>query len=42
MQLIYLIDVFEDNYNNVHDRFKTDSVNVIKNRPLAPKKQRKF
>ena len=42
MQLIYLIDVFEDNYNNVHDRFKTDSVNVIKNRSLAPKKQRKF
>ena len=42
MQLIYLIDIFEDNYNIVRDCFKTDSVNVMKNRPLAPKKQRKF
>ena len=41
MQLIYLIDIFEDNYI-VHDRFKTDSVNVMKNRPLVAKKQRKF
>ena len=25
MQLIYLIDIFQDNYNIVRDRFKTDS-----------------
>ena len=41
MQLVYPIDVFEDNYNIVRDRFETDSVNVIKNRPLVAKKQRK-
>ena len=42
MQIIYLIDIFEDNYNIVHDRFETDSVNVMKNRPLVAKKKRKF
>ena len=42
MQLIYLIDIFDDNYNIVGDCFKTDSVNVMKNRPLAAKKQSKF
>ena len=42
MQLIYLIEIFEDNYNIVRDCFETDSVNVMKNRPLAAKKQRKF
>ena len=42
MQLIYLIDIFEDNYNIVRDRFETDSINVMKNRPLVAKKQRKF
>ena len=42
MQLIYLIDIFEDNYNIVRDCFETDSVNVMKNRPLVAKKQRKF
>ena len=42
MQLIYLIDIFEDNYNIVRDCFETDSVNVMKNKPLAAKKQRKF
>ena len=42
MQLIYLIDIFEDNYNIVRDCFETDSVNVMKNRPLAAKKQTKF
>ena len=42
MQLIYLIDMFEDNYNTVHDRFKMDLVNVIKNRPLVAKKQREI
>ena len=39
MQIIYLIDIFEDNYNIVHDRFETDSVNVMKNRPLVAKKK---
>ena len=42
MQLIYPIDIFEDNYNIVRDRFETDSVNVMKNGPLVAKKQRKF
>ena len=42
MQLIYLIDIFEDNYNIVGDRFETDSVNVMKNRPFVAKKQRKY
>ena len=41
MQLIYPIDIFEDNYNIVHDRFESDSVNVMKDRPLVAKKQRK-
>ena len=41
MQLIYPIDIFEDNYNIVRDRFETDSVNVMKSRPLVAKKQRK-
>ena len=40
MQLIYPTDIFEDNI--VRDRFKTDSVNVMKNRPLVAKNQRKF
>ena len=42
MQLIYLVYIFQDNYNIVRDRFETDSVNVMKNRPLVAKKQRKF
>ena len=42
MQLIYHIDIFEDNYNIVRDRFETASVNMMKNRPLVAKKQRKF
>ena len=41
MQLIYPIDIFEDSYNIVPDRFETDSVNVMKNSPLVAKKQRK-
>ena len=41
MQLIYPIDIFEDNYNIIRDRFETDSVNVMKNTPLVVKKQRK-
>ena len=42
MQLIYLIDIFADNYNIIRDRFEKDSVNVMKIRPLIAKKQRKF
>ena len=42
MQLFYIIDIFQDNYNIVCDRFETDSVNVIKNRSLVAKKERKF
>ena len=42
MQLIYHIDIFEDNYNVVRDRFETASVSMMKNRPLVAKKQRKF
>ena len=42
MQLIYLIDVSEDNYDIVSDRFETDSVNMMKNRSLVATKQRKF
>ena len=42
MQLIYLIYIFQDNYNIVRDRFEADSVNVMKNRSLVAKKQRKF
>ena len=42
MQLIYLSDIFKDICNNVRDRFETDSVNVMKNRPLVAKKQKKF
>ena len=42
MQLIYLIDIFEDNYNIVRDRFETDSVNVMKNRSLVAQKQGKI
>ena len=38
---MYPIDIFEDNYNIVRDRFETDSVNVMKNRPLVAKKLRK-
>ena len=42
MQLIYLIDIFEDNHNIVRDLFEIDSVSVMRNRPLVAKKQRKF
>ena len=41
MQLIYPIDIFEDNYNIERDLFEADSVNVMKNGPLVAKKQRK-
>ena len=42
MQIIYLIDILQGNNNIVRDRFETDSVNVMKNRSLVAKKQRKF
>ena len=42
MQLICFIDIFQDNYNIVRDPFEIDSVNVMKNRLLVAKKQRKF
>ena len=42
MQLIYPTDIFEDNYNIARDFFETDSVNVMKTRPLVAKKQRKY
>ena len=42
MQLIYLNDIFEDNYNIVRDHFETESPNVMKYMSLVAKKQRKF
>ena len=42
MQLVYLIDIFEDNHNIVRDRFETDSVNMMKNRLLVAKKHKKI
>ena len=30
MQLVYLIEIFEDSYKTVRDSFETDSVNLIK------------
>ena len=42
MQLIYLNDIFEDNYNIVRDHFETESPNVMKYMSLVAKKERKF
>ena len=42
MQLIYLTNIFEDNYDIVRDLFETESVNVMKYMSLVAKKQRKF
>ena len=42
MQLVCVIYISEYNYNIERDRFKTDSVNVMKDRPLIAKKHRKF
>ena len=42
MQLIYLADIFEDNYNIVRDRLETESANMMKYMSLVAKKQRKF
>ena len=38
MQLIYLVDTFEANYNILRDRFETESVNVMKYMSLVAKK----
>ena len=35
--LIYLVDIFQDNYKIVRDCFETDSANVMKNRPFVAK-----
>ena len=42
MQLIYVINISEENYNIVRGGFETGSVNVIINRSLVAKKHRKF
>ena len=42
MQLIYLADTFKENYNILHDRFETESVNVMKYMQFVAKKQRKY
>ena len=42
MQLVCFIDIFEDTHNIVPDHFVTDSVSVMKNRPLVEKNTRKF
>ena len=42
MQLIYLADNFEDNYNTVRDCFETELVKVMKYMSLVAKKQRTF
>ena len=38
MQLIFLADTFEANYNILRDRFETESVNVMKYMSLLAKK----
>ena len=42
MQLIYLTDIFQGNYNIVCDHFKTDSVNRMKNRSLLQRNKGNF
>ena len=42
MQLIYLADIFEDDYNILSDCFQAESVNVMKYMSLVAKKQKKF
>ena len=42
MQLVYLIDIFEDNHNIIRDRLETVSVNVMKNRLLVAKKHKEI
>ena len=40
MHLVYLTEIFKDNYNTVDDRFETDSVNVMRNKLLVAKKHK--
>ena len=42
MQLLYLIEIFENKYNTVRDRFETDSVNVMKNGCLFQRNKGNF
>ena len=42
MQLVYLIDIFEDNHNIIRDRLETVSVNVMKNKLLVAKKHKEI
>ena len=42
MQLIYLPDTFEHDFNILRDCFQAESVNVMKYMSLVAKKQRKF
>ena len=42
MQLIFFTDSFEKNYDIVNDRFKTGSVNVMKNRRLLERNKGNF
>ena len=42
MQLLYLIEIFENKYNTVRDRFETDSVNVMKNGRLFQRNKGNF
>ena len=39
--LVYLTDIIEDHHNILHNCFKTDSVTMMKNRPLIAKKRKK-
>ena len=39
MQLIYLTDIFVDNYNIIRDRFEKETMKI---RQLVAKKQRNF
>ena len=42
MQLIYLIDIFEDNFNIARNRFETDFLKVKKNRPPCCKETKEI
>ena len=42
MELVYFIDIFEDNHSIVRDYFVRDSVKGIKNRPLVAKKHKEI
>ena len=42
MHLVYLTDIFEDNYNIARDHFETDSVNVMKKGRLFQRNKGNF